>query len=356
MGVVGGAWAVLFWMFAFADPSSTESVRTEQLIEVLRLRPLVDRILHAAPPATPEAATGQLNVIEETMIELSRAALTLSATLARLEREESELRSAHDIVRGRHEDSVTRWNIAAVLVGNGIAIAGTAMQFGEEKAQRAGDAVTITGSTLAAAFSVVALLKGGSGRLPHPVETNLLAAFFDRPATPSSKYPDWIWRYLDTPLGGAKSIRRELVDNWIREGRSTADWVTEPLGRGQSVDGKVLADRAEMLADVRTRLASVNVDLELIWREVHEQRRTVQRCPGAKDGLFGSIDGRDTCAGGGAGAAIVLTVPSGAQDGADRVFRSSAGRHPRVRRVEDAGRDRHHVRFGAARRRAGPAD
>jgi hypothetical protein len=157
------------------------------------------------------------------------------------------------------------------------------MQFGNDTVAKWGDGIVVVGSAVAAAFSIVALVKRDIGPLPAAIETNLLAPLFDRTPTARSRYPDWIWRYLDTPLAGAAgSIRRELVDKWTREGRlphgdarATArrlSLLCEPLRTAHRIDADILDDRADMLADVRERIAGLSIDLDLLWREVHALR------------------------------------------------------------------------------------
>jgi hypothetical protein len=48
--------------------------------------------------------------------------------------------------------------------------------------------------------------------------------------------------------------------------------LTEPLRSARRVDAAVLDTRADMLADVRERLAELSADLELLWRDVQPRR------------------------------------------------------------------------------------
>jgi hypothetical protein len=269
---------------ARADPGEeADAARARDLAAVLGLAPLLERIVHAKPPASPEESLARVSAVEQAIVALSRAGLTLDAMLARLQREEFAAENAYDVLEDRHEDSLTRWNIAAILVGNGVSIAGTAMQFGNIDVANAGNGLVITGSTVAAAFSIFALVKHEAGPLPLSIDTNLLAPLLDRPATARSRYPDCIWRYLDTKLAGSStSIRRELIDRWTREGKLPPKGAPEaerrltllsaPLRAPGRVDADALDDRASMLADVRERLASLSVDLDLVWHQVHAQR------------------------------------------------------------------------------------
>ncbi len=269
---------------ARADPlQGADAERARQLARILEIDPQIEFIRRAPPPTTAEESIARLNTVEQAIIELSRAGLAVDATLARLQHEEFEAKNAHDYLQSRLKDSLTRWNLAAVLIGNGVSIVGEGMQFGNETVAKIGDLVTIAGSAVAAAFSIVALVKRNVGPLPMSIETNLLAPFFDRPSTSRSRYPDWLWRYLDTPLPGEKgSIRQQLIEKWTleqrlpranREGDSRRiDLLTKPLTKADRVDAAVLDDRDDMLADVRERVASLSVELEILWSEVHARR------------------------------------------------------------------------------------
>jgi hypothetical protein len=267
-----------------ADPAvSVEEARARQLAGVLRLEPHLERLMQATPPGSLETTLAQLTAVEHAIVALSRAALTLDATLARLEHEELAAKSAHDLLEARHQDSVTRLNIAAIIVGNGVTIVGAGLELGNDTVAKWGNGVTCVGAAVAATFSIVALAKRDVGALPLAIETNMLASLLGRTPTARSGYADWIWRYLDTPLAGAtSSIRGQLLDKWRREGRlpraggrpdeRRLALLAEPLSVARRLDAVVLDDRADMLADVRERLAGLSVDLELLWREVQAHR------------------------------------------------------------------------------------
>jgi hypothetical protein len=263
-----------------AADEQVEATRARQLADTLGLTAKLELIQQTPAPTTVEETVAHVHAVEHAIVDLSRAELTLDATRARLQHEEFEAKNAHDLVSARHEHTITNWNLAAVLVGNGVAVVGAGLEMGNDTTAKWGNGVVIAGSALAAAFSIVALIKRDAGPLPLAIDTNLLAPFFDCVPTPASRYPDWIWRYLDIPLAGASgSIRRELLDKWTREGRiprgDTASvarrtqLLCEPLRGARRVDADVIDDRADMLADVRERLAEVSVDLELLWRDVH---------------------------------------------------------------------------------------
>jgi hypothetical protein len=267
-------------MGASADEGGDDEARARQLASMLDLDVQLDVIRHAPPPTTVDESIAHLHAVERAMVTLSRAELDADGTRARLQHEEFESKNAHDLVEAGHERSVARWNIAAVLVGSASAIVGAGTDFGDETAVKWGNGVLIAGAAVAAAFSIVALVKRDGGRAPFTIETNLLAPLFGRSATTRSQYPAWIWRYLDTPLAGAgSSIRQGLIDKWTREGRLPRHdrerriaLLCEPLGTARRIDADVLDDRADMLADVRASVAGLSIDLQRLWSELQAQR------------------------------------------------------------------------------------
>jgi hypothetical protein len=200
--------------------------------------------------------------------------LELDSLMARLQREQFESSNARGQLDAHHESVVTRWNIAAILVGAAITIVGSAMQFGNQTVAEGGDGVLIAGAVSTGAFSIVALTKRDAGRLPVAIETNFLAPFFDRASTPDSTWPADVWRLIDAPApGAASSIRVELVEKWRREHRvapKRLDLLTTPLTTARRIDAAVLGDRAEMLADVRSRIAHLSIGLDTRFHQLRE--------------------------------------------------------------------------------------
>jgi hypothetical protein len=262
---------------------ATELARARQLASLLGLERRIESVAEATPPRDLSEALARTSAIDDAIVALSRAQLAIDATRARLLHEEHQARTAHELIQKRYEDSVERWSLAAVLAGSGTAIVGSGMQLGNSTDGRWGDGVAIAGSVVAAAFSIVALAKHNVGVVQGPIESSLLAPLLGCAPAPGSGYPDWIWGYLDQPLAGAsQSIRSELLEKWAREGRIPRAGVRgddarlrhlcQPVGAGRRIDGDLLAQRANMLADVRERLVGVGVDLDLLWRELRARR------------------------------------------------------------------------------------
>jgi hypothetical protein len=260
-------------------PPEQALARSRQIAAICHIESLLDRILFAPPPRSAAEAIAELRLHQQATEALLSVAMTIDATLARVEREQAEVTAVRDYFDSHHSASVTTWNIAAVLVGNAFSIAGSAMQFGGPRLQVAGDGIIIGGAAIAAVLGSIALLKKAKERPPYAIETNMLARLLGRTPVSGSDYPEEIWGYLDTRLVGERaSIRNLLLEKWEREGRISLsdsadarrkiDLLTKPLTPTDRVKVGLLSDRAGMLADVDARVAAMNVDLQLLLRQV----------------------------------------------------------------------------------------
>ena len=264
---------------AVAPPSDPTAERTRQIAALLGLQAFVE--LSEAAPSTnnPQETIDRTRRRVDALLALERVSLQIDGTLARLQREQFAAANARDVIKNHGTRAITNWNIAAVLVGSGTTVVGTALQFGDQAEIKSGYGVIIGGAALAAAFSIVALVQKNQGRPPYSIETNYLARLLGRDPTPKSELPELVWRYLDTPLvGESGSYRSQLVDRFIHEGRLSQlptapaqrkiDYLTKPILRGELVPTDVLDTRVDMLDDLRSRVAAMKLDLELLMSHV----------------------------------------------------------------------------------------
>lgn len=262
------------------------ATRTRQMAAILGLEPVLARIESAPSGGDLEATLERLQLRDDVLADLTRISLLINATLAQLEEEHAAATSAQSFVENRHTRAVASWNIAALMVGSGLSIVGSAMQFDGTGTAFAGDGLIIGGAAIATAFSIVALARKNRGLPPHAIETNFLAPLLGRAPTAESALPEPVWRYLDTTLAGEPdSLRRQLVERWVRRGtvsradspamRRKIDLLTRPVSRREVIPADVLDDRAEMLADLRTVVSGMHVELQNLVREVRARRATV---------------------------------------------------------------------------------
>lgn len=257
----------------------TASARARQLAAILEMKPMIDRLLDAsAPPGASEA--GDLEPLRrQALDQLGSTSLLVERTLMSLQREQFESSGVHDYLAERHEGSTTAFSIAALLIGNGVGIVGSALQFDGVTQGMVGDGLIIAGALISTALGIVALARHGRAAPPYPIETNFLARLLGRAPPPDGGLPEPVWRYLDTPFAGeVGSARSQLVEKWEREGRisfapSVKDrrrlaLLSSPISRRDSIADDVLDDRAGMLADLYSRVAAMRVDVETLIRDL----------------------------------------------------------------------------------------
>ena len=250
---------------------------------ILELDPILSRIEQAPAGGGLDAVVARLELRDDILAELQRIALLVDASIAQLDQERTAVAGAQAFVASGYARRVTGWNVAALIVGNSTTIIGTAMQFDGTTQAYAGDAIILGGAAAATACSIVALTRKSQAGVPHAVATNYLAPLFGEKPTADSVLPAPVWRYLDTPLAGEPaSLRSQLLERWARRGTVPRDrspaalskigLLTRPLSARQVVSAEVLDDRAEMLADLRARVAGMRVDVQLLVRYVRGKR------------------------------------------------------------------------------------
>jgi hypothetical protein len=250
-------------------------------VEVLGLKPALLRLRDAPSGGSVEDQLAELRARQDLLVELDRLSLVIDSTIARLQREQVECESVRGLLDDHQETAILHWSVAALLVGNVLSIVGSAMQFNSQRVAFIGDGLIIGGGALGAALGVVALTRGDHGRLSGAIDSTMLRPLLGGPPDEDS-YPPEVWRWLDTPPPGeSMSVRAALIAKWTREQRLTSRAriarLTEPLPSGSRVDAGLLGDRADMIADVRGRVAAVRVDLQTLWRTVASMRAELRK-------------------------------------------------------------------------------
>jgi hypothetical protein len=252
------------------------------VVDVLGLRPTLEHLGEVQHEAfTVEDQLAEIRARQDAAIQLDRVQLLIDSTIARLQREQVECESAHGLLEDRHEDSSLHWSIAAVIVGNVLSIVGSAMQFNNQTIAFAGDGLIVAGGAAGTVLSIVALTRTDRGPLSGDIDSAMLRPLLGGPPDEAS-YPPEVWRWLDTrPPGEPASVREELIAKWKREGRLTSPQritrLTSPLPARTRVDAGLMGDRADMIADVRGRVASMKVELQTLWQTLASIRQTLRK-------------------------------------------------------------------------------
>jgi hypothetical protein len=209
---------------------------------------------------------------------VAAAGLEVDGILAQIQYERELLQDVARSLQARRDRAVGIGTIAGIIVGGGMGTAGAAMQFSDRTA-KAGDVIAVVSGVAATVLSLAAIrLQRGGKRALGPTP-NMLAPFFDRSPTPQSRYPEWIWDYMNgvsSGTAGEASMRQQLLREWLGSGRvdlsaSQAAQQKINLLTAGALQGRVLtidliADRRAMLADVGARVALLKQDLARLVR------------------------------------------------------------------------------------------
>ena len=283
-------WLSISWCAAANANPSESSDRTTRVSEILHLQSMVERIQNARPAQPLETPIERLRLLEKATRQTATLYLGLEGFLGRLRYEEAQSLNGHDYVGNRRISTTGTLTAAGVTAGNALIVVGTSMVLASSyqppnpELSHAGTGLLIGGAGVLLVLGTAALAVPTKGRLPAPIETGLLAQILDRPPTPGSEYPAFIWQYLNTKLPGDKlSARDMLIDKWTRLGLLPAnpgaalrrmELLTSPLGTVSRVDGRVLRDRAAMLGELSAALAKIALDLQHVQEEIDSSEGT----------------------------------------------------------------------------------
>lgn len=171
----------------------------------------------------------------------------------------------------RRDRSVGITNLAAIVLGSGIGVLGSALQFGDSTAH-AGDGVGVASGAGSTLLSLVGVRLQRGGKRLVSIEPKMLAPVFHRGPDSVNVYPQDVWRYLNSaPKAGDLTPVDALVKHWtdegrIRQDRSAAterkiDFLTSSFGGHRPLSIDDLMDRSAMLADLRARVALMKTNL-----------------------------------------------------------------------------------------------
>ncbi len=206
------------------------------------------------------------------------ASLEVDTALAEIESEESRISEVRDHLTGERDRKVAAATILSIVIGTGLGVVGTAMQFSEKTALY-GDGVGVAAGTAALIVAVYAVRLQKGGKEPIGDVPNLLAPLIDD-HKPHDRYPEVVWRFFEShDLDGvSKTTRREeLLREWEKAGRierhggEKAQTKVHGLthsGGPERLRIDVLSDRLAMLDDVHAAVSLIKRDLAQLVRAV----------------------------------------------------------------------------------------
>jgi len=248
----------------------------ERLADAIGVRPQLDRL--SIPRESRAGAPETLLLRQEILERVAAAGLEVDGVLAQIQYEREQFQDVANSLQAKRDRAVGIGTLAGIIVGSGMGVAAAAMQFSDRTA-RAGDVIAVATGAAATVLSLVTIrLQRGGKRGPGPTP-NMLAPFFDQPSAPQSRYPEWIWGYMNgVPSGpGAEtSVRQQLFEEWVSSGRVALSdspaarvkiqFLTADASKTRALTLDLISDRRAMLSDVGARVALLKRDLARLVR------------------------------------------------------------------------------------------
>jgi hypothetical protein len=215
---------------------------------------------------------GETDRLVAAMLDVDIATAGISNEINQLNEEQARLRS-------RSDSRIKKLSLAAIL-GGVAALVGELIEFDEDR-ERLGSVIETVAASAGIALAVKALHDEGHGRTKRDLQFNMLAQLLDRPALPTSTYPDVVWSYLTSELPGATGAtpRQLLLQHWSQDnllgkkGRdaATIDRLTSTHARPAThvdLKGDDIEARIAMLTDVAARVALMKKGLRDLMAEL----------------------------------------------------------------------------------------
>lgn len=261
------------------------SPHAEQIAEILRIGPLVDRALglRANRPAGTVMTTEELALHQEISEAVQAASFDVDGVVAEIEQERAHIAEVSSFLQARRDRGVNLASLASLITGSGVGIAVNALQF-SPSTTNAGNAIGVGSGIASTTLSLIGIrLQRGPARQIGSAP-NMLAVVFGRQPVLSSDYPEDVLAYLNSVPPGEAPERgtrlEQLQREWVGlgrldplntpKGRKEVDLMTSSLNPKQKLRIDDLNNRAMMLADVAGRVS-------LMKRDLAELMRTLRR-------------------------------------------------------------------------------
>ncbi len=242
----------------------------------------IDGTLRELLNAAPSDDIHRLKLRQQLTEAVIEASLDADSVIADIQMEEGQLQSVENYLSSRRDKAVNLANFGAALVGSGVGVAGTAMQF-SSKTAIAGDVVGVVAGSAATALTIAAIRIQRGGRMQLGATPNMLAAFFGERPGLHSRYPEDVWAYLNVePAAEVRqgTRREQLMEEWVRAGmirgdgsvtdRNKIEFLTSGISSKTRLNLSELSDREAMLGGVRARVALMKRDLADLMHTVRQ--------------------------------------------------------------------------------------
>jgi hypothetical protein len=229
-------------------------------------------------PMSVEALTLRQRITEEVI----SASLEADGVISEIDSELERLRDIRLPLEARRDRQLQINAIANIVAGAVGGVAGSALQI-SSPSSNAGNVLSVVGGAASAFLGVLGLRIQSRGGVRALTDSpNMLAPFFDQQVEYHSRYPEALWKYLNSavPTQLDKGTRRDrLFKEWVDEGdismksdpkeQAKIALLTSPSSEHDKLTIDLIDTRSSMLLAVRVWAGLFKRDLSklmLAWK------------------------------------------------------------------------------------------
>lgn len=278
--IIIGTQAVLPAQTSGPRTGETGDLRIPRTVAMLNIEADMKRL--EAMAGTPDDRTRLALILATQRINSAvlAAQLDVQAVEAQIDYEIARVQEVQNFLSSRRDRRQSLTNAANIVMGSGVGAIGSALSIKASTATAGAVVSTAAGATAVLLSVIAARQKGGVRSLGYTPA--MLAPILD-PAPAERSYPPVVWAYLTTPdpaVPRARTWCEHLMSQWEDLGRLEASGSAQRARQvksltatgitGVPVSIDEISDRAAMLADVRSHVASMQVDLSALMRYIHK--------------------------------------------------------------------------------------
>jgi hypothetical protein len=253
-------------------------IGTQPLIEAYYRLPASDRGVSGGPMSM-EALTLRQRISDDVL----SASLEADGVISEIDAELERLRDVRLPLEARKDRQLQINAIANIVAGAVGGVAGSALQI-SAPSSNAGNVLSVVGGAASAVLAVWGIRIQSKGAVKELTSSpNMLAPFFDRQAQYHARYPDVLWKYLNSPVPTEpdKGTRRErLFREWVDQGdiatktspkeEARIAFFTSPSSEKVRLTTDLIDARSSMLLGVRVWAGLFKRDLSKLMLAVRD--------------------------------------------------------------------------------------
>jgi hypothetical protein len=250
-------------------------IGTQPLIEAYYRLPASDRGVSGGPMSM-EALTLRQRISEDVL----SASLEADGVISEIDAELERLRDVRLPLEARRDRQLEINSIANIIAGAVGAVGSSAANIAIPSSNT-GNILNLVGGAVSTFLGVLGIHQAKGGLHSLTGSPNMLAPFFDRQSQYHTRYPEALWKYLNSPVPTEldKGTRRErLFREWVDQGDLAAKaspkeearigFLTSPSSEKAKLTIDLIDTRASMLLGVRVWAGLFKRDLSKLMLAV----------------------------------------------------------------------------------------